>query len=362
MQIHFLLRLVLIGIYFAIPASVSAHAFTYGTVSTQLDISRNTIQLQTEISRNIFVYGRPVEEEKMFFQNYFNENLHVSAQGSPCSFILSTWKQEPDQAHSFFEGTFTCPRTIDSIQDLEIHSDLCANIFQNFDHYMTLALSGEQYEIDFSAHAKDYPGTASARSLGSIIDYFIIVALKFVWMGIEHIWGGYDHILFLLSVVLLARSLKKILLLVTAFTLAHSITLILAGFHVFVLSSRIVEPAIAVTILYMAYRNLRLLQKPSPSEHELSERVPLTFAFGLIHGLGFAGALADTTIPQAFFVPALLFFNAGIELGQFAILTVALPILWSIDTTSYRRRILSVFSYTVAVVAFLWILQRIFLW
>src|SRR5262249_33582527 len=112
------------------------------------------------------------------------------------------------------------------------------------------------------------------------------------------------------------------------------------------------------TIFYMALRNIQALRQGGEIPHE--HRASLTFGFGLIHGLGFAGALAETTIPQLFFVPALLTFNVGIEIGQLCVLAVVLPLLWYVDSTTYRSIILKVFSYAVCVVAAFWILERIF--
>lgn len=353
-------RFILLTICLVLPATARAHPIPYGTAATELSADGTVIHLTTDISRNIFVYGQPDSENKLFFQNYFQRNFIVSYRGAPCSFKVETWKLARDMSHTSVAGTFTCNHAVTTVQDLKIHSELCVDIFQNFDHYITLSFPSGHYEINLNASAKDFPGVPM-RSLGGIVDYFLIVAFRFIWMGILHIWGGYDHVLFLLSVVLLARSIKQILLLVTSFTLAHSITLILAGLNILTLSPKIVEPTIAVTIVFMALRNLYSLRNSHEARPASNERVALTFGFGLIHGLGFASALANTTIPQKFFVPALLSFNIGIEMGQLAILAVALPALWYIDQTSYRLRILTYFSYSVCAMACFWILVRVFL-
>jgi hypothetical protein len=148
--------------------------------------------------------------------------------------------------------------------------------------------------------------------------------------------------LFLLMVVLLVRRVKKILLLVSAFTVAHSVTLVLAALQILTLSPRVVEPLIALSIAYMAARNVMSLWKRAYGQTDArgAERLGVTAGFGLVHGLGFAGALAEVQIPQNFFVPAILWFNLGVEVGQLGILLVLVPLLWWIDRLKHRRGIL----------------------
>ena len=340
------------------PAIASAHVVAYGTVSTELDVNGSQINLQTEVSQNINVYGYPPDQQRDLYQKYFSDYLIIKEGSTTCPFMLTYYDPSFDAPHGTFRGNFSCPTAITKPDDISIHSEIFFDQFQNFDHFMTLTIGDERYSLPFSATKKDFPGDVTAKALGNVFDYFVVVATQFIWMGMLHIFTGYDHILFLISVVLLARSIKKILFLVTSFTLAHSITLILAGFHIITLGSNIVEPAIAATILFMAIRNLRSLKSASEIPHE--HRISLTFAFGLIHGLGFASALANTTIPQIFFVPALLTFNVGIELGQLSILAIVLPLLWYIDSTRYRTRILKVFSYIVCALAVFWLVVRVF--
>src|SRR5262249_33999736 len=153
-------------------------------------------------------------------------------------FTLTQYDPSFDSPHSVFRGTFQCPVAITKLDDLSIHSQVFFDQFLNFDHFMTLTIGKDRYSLPFSADRHDFPGNVAAKSLGSVWDYFLAVAAQFLVMGMFHIWTGYDHILFLLSVILLARNIKQIIFLVTSFTLAHSITLILAAFHFVSLSSR----------------------------------------------------------------------------------------------------------------------------
>lgn len=147
------------------------------------------------------------------------------------------------------------------------------------------------------------------------------VAWPFVRLGIEHIVTGYDHLIFLLGLVLVGGRLRSLLLVVTAFTVAHSISLGLAVLGIWAPSPRVVEPAIALSIAYVGVENWFV--------RNAARRWLLTFPFGLVHGFGFAGALAEISLPKHQVPLALASFNVGVEAGQIATLGLVLPtLLW----------------------------------
>ena len=187
--------------------------------------------------------------------------------------------------------------------------------------------------------------------------------------GVWHIWIGYDHILFLLSLLLpavlvrragqwdpaptLRGSFVETLKVVTAFTLAHSITLSLAALQIVSLPSRLVESVIAASVVIAALSNLR--------GTVTKRRWVMAFAFGLIHGFGFASVLADLGLPQGALMLALIGFNAGVEIGQLCIVAVFLPIaFWLRATRFYRVGVLTGGSLLVALLASWWLVQRVF--
>ncbi len=145
------------------------------------------------------------------------------------------------------------------------------------------------------------------------------MAWSMLKLGIEHILTGADHLVFLLGLILVGGSLRSLVGVVSAFTLAHSITLALAAFSIFAPSPRLVEPAIALSIAYVGIENLFVT--------DASKRWRITFPFGLIHGFGFAGALREIALPRAQVPIALVSFNLGVELGQLAVLSIALPLV-----------------------------------
>jgi hydrogenase/urease accessory protein HupE len=184
------------------------------------------------------------------------------------------------------------------------------------------------------------------------------VIRSYLKAGIEHIFLGYDHIAFLIAIVLWARTLWPVIKIVTAFTLAHSITLSLATLQIVVIPSSVVEPAIAGSIVYVAVENF--------FSRNVDRRWRDTFAFGLIHGFGFASALQEFGLPRGAVVPALGAFNLGVELGQVAIVSIVIPALAGLDRLLAHRgaapartaALVYSLSGIIAVLGFYWILDR----
>jgi hydrogenase/urease accessory protein HupE len=181
------------------------------------------------------------------------------------------------------------------------------------------------------------------------------VAGQYLTLGFWHIVPeGLDHILFVLGLFLLAARWKPLLWQVTAFTAAHTVTLALSTYGVVRLSPGIVEPLIALSIAYVAIENL-FVQELKPW------RVALVFAFGLLHGLGFAGVLAELGLPQEDRLAALLSFNVGVELGQLAVLGLAfLALGWWRNHPQYRRRVVLPLSLVIALMGLYWAVSRTF--
>ncbi len=181
------------------------------------------------------------------------------------------------------------------------------------------------------------------------------VVRGYLRLGYSHILPkGTDHILFVCGIFLLAVRLRPVLLQVSAFTLAHTLTLALTVYGVVALSPRIVEPLIALSIVYVAVENV-LAPALTPW------RIALVFAFGLLHGMGFAGVLSELGLPRSQFVPALLSFNAGVELGQLSVIALlalflALPFR---GKPWYRRRVVVPGSLAIAAVGLVWFVERV---
>lgn len=181
-----------------------------------------------------------------------------------------------------------------------------------------------------------------------------IMVRRFVQMGIFHILSGPDHVLFLLGLILAGGTVRQMLGVVTAFTLAHSVTLSLTALGVASLSPRLVEPIIAISIVAVGMENL--LHRKS----DFGLRVGLAFGFGFFHGFGFAGALADAGIPRQAIGWSLAAFNIGVEIGQACILVVVLPLLAPIRQRSENSRglVTKYASVAIAIAGALWFVER----
>ncbi|MEA2854861.1 MAG: hypothetical protein QOE02_4882 [Rhodospirillaceae bacterium] len=174
----------------------------------------------------------------------------------------------------------------------------------------------------------------------------------FIAMGVEHILGGLDHLLFLLALLALARGLWQTVTIVTGFTVAHSITLSLAVLGVVDVPSRIVEPLIAASIVWVAVENL-----VAPSG--IGRRWLIAAGFGLIHGLGFASALTELDLSRDALVRALIGFNVGVELGQIAFVVVVMPPLAWVSRSGRLPRLPQVLSVLVAAAGAVWLVLRL---
>lgn len=214
-------------------------------------------------------------------------------------------------------------------------------------HYRTIArieTPGGAREAVFLPHARETTieigQDTSARGTG------------FFRLGVEHILTGYDHLLFLVALLLRGGRPLSLLKIITAFTVAHSITLALAVLGVVTIPDRIVEPAIAASIVWVGAENLRLREAPSL-------RWLVSFLFGLVHGFGFASAIEPLALPPGRLALALLGFNLGVETGQALVVVLLLPLLLRMRGSAWEPRTVQAASLAVAAVGFAWLVERL---
>lgn len=198
-----------------------------------------------------------------------------------------------------------------------------------------------------NAHTINY--ALENAPVGDVVWYY----LK---LGFQHIIpAGVDHILFVAGLCLLSTNIKTILWQATAFTVAHSITLALSMKNLIVAPSAVVEPIIALSIVFVAVENMLLTElKPW--------RILVVFLFGLIHGMGFASALNEIGLPADKFYTSIIAFNIGVELGQIAVITAlfATIIIPLRNKVWYRTRIVYTVSTVIALIASYWTIERVF--
>ena len=291
--------------------------------------------------------------------SYVQDHLGLAAQGSACELTFQAMQinDRVDGTYVWLPFSARCPSVV---EQLTIRYSLMDGIDPSHrglltlnagDAVQTAVLDGKTAQAAFAVFAP-----SKWRAF-----------VEYLHAGIWHILSGIDHLLFLLSLLLPAVLFRKegrwepvaqarpalisILKVVTAFTLAHSITLTLAALDVVRLPSRLTESVIAASIIIAALNNIFPIVTES--------RARIAFAFGLLHGFGFASVLSDMGLPHGARVISLLAFNLGIETGQLAVVLTVMPIIYGIRAgTFYRRGVMPWGSAIIAAIATVWLVQR----
>ena len=268
------------------------------------------------------------------------DKVVLVAGGQRCA--ARTAAVEPGPADSVtFVLDFVCA---DDVRDLLVRDD----VFDVFgaDHH-TLArvdAAGRTWQFAFTPEMREgrlrIDGAGAGTGAGS-----------FVWLGVEHILTGYDHLLFLFGLMLPGGGALALAKIITAFTVAHSVTLSLAVLDVVVLPERLVEAVIALSIAAVAAENL--FQRAT-----VTRRWIVSFCFGLVHGFGFSAALREMGLPAQGLLLSLFGFNVGVELGQGLVVAVALPALLALRRAGYERRLVWGSSMVILLVGLVLFVER----
>lgn len=239
------------------------------------------------------------------------EKITISSNGKACAPGDSSLTPPPQEgALVTLELRFTCA---ESPRTLEVQDNLPDVLGTQYHTIANVQWHGGSQPFVFMTQARDLRiEVAEANSPRSAGSFFVL--------GIEHILTGYDHLLFLLALILRGGNLWSLLKIVTAFTVAHSITLALAALDIVTLPEVLVEATIALSIAYVAAENLFMRKA-------VSHRWAVSFVFGLVHGFGFSNVLREVGLPSEGLVWSLLSFNLGVEAGQAMAVLLALPIL-----------------------------------
>ena len=292
---------------------------------------------------------------------YAMSHLQLSSAGKTCPSRVTEHliDDHTDGAYAVLRFTTQCASPIDNLQ---ARYSLFFDIDPQHKGLLRLQYKGASSTAIFSPDKSTQQFKLDAPSL---LQQFLDYAREGVW----HIWIGFDHILFLLALLLPSVVYREgrqwvavqafkpafwaVLKVVTAFTMAHSITLTLATLGVVSLPSRWVESIIAASVVIAALNNIFPLFR--------ERRWVMAFVFGLIHGFGFASVLSDLGLPQNALVLALVGFNVGVEAGQLAIVAAFLPVAFLLrNTLLYRRLVLIGGSMVIATLATVWLVERAF--
>ena len=275
---------------------------------------------------------------------FVRDKVSVLAHGKRCPAgpgALTAGQTGPDNVTIAVD--FTCGA---DVRALVIRDDLFDVLGSDYHTLARIDVPGRTAAVRVHArHARDARRRGRRRRSGA--------RGSFVLLGIEHILTGYDHLLFLLALLLRGGSWLTLAKIVTAFTLAHSVTLALAALDIVVLPDRLVEAVIALSIAFVAAENIFL--KPV-----VSRRWLVSFCFGLVHGFGFSSALRELDLPTHGLVLALFGFNVGVELGQGLVVAVALPLMALLRRAGWGQRMVWSSSVAILVVGVVLFVERTF--
>jgi len=366
-------RLLAYALLSACAATAQAHIASNGFMSAQVHGARVTGSIEVAVRDAELAIGVDANHDGRItwgelrasepqLIRYLAQHVQLTAQGQACVLALQGLRinDRVDGSYAWLSFDAHCPL---EVRELGIRYTVLADLDPSHRGLLSLiagpvaqagVLGGRSSRQDFAAYS---PSSGQAF-------------LEYLQAGIWHIWNGIDHLLFLVSLLLPAVLLRRqgrwepvaraqpalmsILKVVTAFTLAHSITLSLAALDIVRLPSRLTESVIAASIVIAALNNIFPLVTES--------RARIAFAFGLLHGFGFASVLTDMGLPQGARLVSLLAFNLGIETGQLAVVMAIMPLVYAVRASLfYRRSVLPWGSAAIASLAFVWLLQRAFL-
>lgn len=378
-----LLALSILLTFLLVPSLASAHKVGLSTIEITVDdtsidalLTCNLEHLQeaTGLDKN---HDRGVSEEELLdgrdaLLAYFSDRMHVFGNETECTPSLEGLVYDKPRNAGILTLRYACGVPLGTV---EIINHAFTEQSGNHQFLGVIAEDGRRFRVTFNRQNRRVVYEATPPEATEVVaqtdenleaQTFLTTAKAFLILGIEHILLGYDHILFVLALLISARRIKSVFVLVTCFTVAHSITLGLAALGYIALGATVVEPLIAASILVVALENVfregaRIEGfKPKLLSAEARFAAVLVFAFGLIHGFGFASVLRDLGLPQDRLLTALVSFNVGVELGQIAIVAVVWTALAKLlMKRTWYPRLAQGFSVAIGGVATYWLVERL---
>ncbi len=314
-----------------------------------------------DTNENGLVSWKEIKAKKEEITNFVLPHLKISTDGELCQNSLTNFEvyRRVHQSYIKLHINLLCPSPKN---ETKVFYDLFFDVDKGQKAFFGVKESNSSQPMILSSRTREI--TIKLEQASAFQSF-----MNFLTEGIWHIWIGFDHILFLLMLLIpsviyyhgkeikpqnsLKNTLIKVLKIVTAFTIAHSITLALSVLDIVTINIQFVEIAIALSVLFTALNNLFVFMK--------TKIWMLAFGFGLIHGFGFANVLKEMTLNSRELVRSLLGFNLGVEIGQLAILIVVVPLIFlTRHSKFYRYIILYGFSTLTAVISMLWAYERYF--
>ncbi len=330
-----------------------AHAHTGGSTGyAAITVSRSTVRysvtlpaaaLTSQMAEDLRLAQNGSEPARERLLDVLRRTIVLRGNGTRCEPGPGVVEPSAFDAASFtMLVDFACGT---GLRDLEIHDDIFDVLGPNHHTLAKIEAPGVTQQFAFTPESRETRvalGGAGGGARGTA---------SFFFLGVEHILSGYDHLLFLLGLLLPGGGLLALTKIITAFTLAHSVTLSLAVLNLVALPDRLIEAVIALSIAAVAAENLFL-------QPTVRRRWLVSFCFGLVHGFGFSSALRELGLPTHGLLLSLFGFNAGVEAGQALVVAVALPLLVVLRHTRWEKRMVLSSSLAILVVGLVLFVER----
>lgn len=351
---HRVVLLVLVSVLVSVMGGLQAHPLSISYSSFTLEDNRlvgeyrlpmDDMDLLLRLDRDLDmdIEDSELQAATVQVRDYLRQWSHIKLNGVEVTGDIGpidVWRDNSGAPYLRARMIYSSPTLI---LKLEASVNVLAHLYSEHRNLAEFILDDERQEHVFF-HGTTWSGTRQMqRSWESARDFLLL--------GIEHIFGGYDHVLFLLGLLLVAGGWRRLLLIVTSFTVAHSITLALSTLGLIQPSPRIIEIIVALSIAWVGFENL--------VAREFRYRWVLTFIFGLAHGFGFASVLQNMQLEREGLLLALLMFNLGVEVGQLVIVALFWPVLQQLARTRHRTAIVRAASVVIMLFGILWLVERI---
>ncbi len=327
--------------FFLFSLSLHAHTLKNSTSEVMVQLPKVEWNIQVHLSD----FNNTFEKADLnSLKAYLTNRLRVIQEPEECELQDLQFNKNEVEERVDMNASFLCPK---NSGNLELSYGL---FYGDNEHKHISKIMQGAYNTSYTFS----PANTEFKLEGNL---FWKVFYNFLKLGLEHILFGFDHILFVLSLVLGAIRFRNLFWLVTSFTLAHSFSLALATYGFVNISPRVIEPAIAGSILWVALWNFITAQK----SHTRGD-IFITFFFGLIHGLGFSNALKDAQLFGKQIITPLLSFNFGVEIGQCLLIAVSFPIFAFIlkKNPKFGKRVEKISLLAISGMAAFWLIQRLF--
>jgi hydrogenase/urease accessory protein HupE len=289
------------------------------------------------------VSDQEIQDTAPALVKYVSERVRMSADGRTRTAAAGRTQRWADSAGvPYVETVIDYPG--DGLPSrLSLQIKVLADLYIDHRTLTDIEWNGRREQFVFQ-HANTFDATSGSSDWWARTWTFLV-------LGFEHILTGYDHLLFLLGLLVAGRGVRELVAIVTSFTIAHSLTLGVATFGLVNPPARAIEAVIALSIAYVGIENL--------VRREPRGRWKLTFGFGLVHGFGFANVLREMQLPREALAASLFTFNAGVEVGQLAVVLIAWPVLRWIQRSAYTTPVTRWVSAVVTACGLFWFVQRV---